>query len=100
MPVPDTDTILKLQRKYAAAVLNGHFLPADILVKIERMEELRTKVARSTERSPQNINELAALAVEVAPYTNFEIDAVDWDKEWSPDRRELRHKGLVVRLDE
>ena len=83
--VPDAVTIMKLQRRYSAAVEAGG-LPAETRAKLIRMRALSAEAQRG-ERDKIDLNEMvrlrkeaAALAVELAPILHFKVDDVDWDK--------------------
>jgi hypothetical protein len=54
MAVPDTDTIDKLQDKYAAAIIASGHLPPAILAKLELMGKLQAKAARNQKRNPKS----------------------------------------------
>jgi hypothetical protein len=75
--VPDLDTILMLQDKYAAAVLGGGLPPA-ILAKYNRMQELCAKSA-DQDKKAATFEEAAALVKELMPILHFNVDDVDWD---------------------
>jgi hypothetical protein len=64
---------------------------------MERMQELRANARSKTPDSTVG-KEIVALAKQLFPYTHFEVDAVDWDRQWNSEKRELRHNGIVVRL--
>jgi hypothetical protein len=64
---------------------------------MERLRKLRVNAKRKTPDST-TAKEIIALARELLPYTH--LDAVDWDTQWDAEKRELRHNGIVVRLDD
>ena len=83
--VPDAVTIMKLQKRYSAAVEAGG-LPAETRAKLIRMRALSAEAQRG-ERDKMDLNEIvrlrketAALAVELAPILHLKVDDVDWDK--------------------
>ena len=88
-PTPDSKTITLLQRAYRRAVVarDDRFSP-DVSAKLKRFRE----------RDGTGY-ELAMLAVELLPFTNFKVDDVDWGKDWDYVTGELRHNGLVVRIE-
>jgi hypothetical protein len=74
---PDLDTLLALQDMHAAAVL-ACGLPAAILAKYNRLQELMTKPANK-DKETETFEEIAALWKELMPILHFKEDDVDWD---------------------
>ena len=86
---PDAQTILQLQKGYTAAVLAAGKLSPEAVAKLEKLRNRDGSVV-----------ELSTLMLDLLQLTNFRVGAVNWRADWDPIKRELRHNGVVVRLDE
>lgn len=90
-PVPDVKTIQRLQEQYSKAVL-ARGLPPEIKAKLARMQELYAE-ALSGEPNFEQLQEAFEAAAEVAAYTNFKVDDVDWN---APDVQRRLARGEMV----
>jgi len=77
--VPDRNTILKLQKAHAEAVL-ASLLESETRAKYGRMRDLFAKASRAKKADEKALEEAEKLAIELAPIFQFDVDDVDWDK--------------------
>ena len=72
--VPDSETMLALQREYALKTYKSGTLSAEVMAKFNRLQTLANQEDENSQREAQE------LAQELAPHFSFKVDDVDWEE--------------------